>query len=182
MSSRIAPGGLRDLGPVIWAGSRVAGRVTHTEPPSFITVLGRGRRQFWGWFAFAGSLMPFGTLRREETEAVILHVSAITGCRYENEHHRHLARRTRLTPEQIEDAASAGPLTDSMWNERERALLAAAEQIVTTGDIDDDAWATLRAHLDERQAIELVQLSAHYLMLGTSLRVLRVEPDAPRGH
>ena len=90
MTARIAPGGRREIGAVAWLGSRIAGRVTGTEPPAFITTLGRGRRQFWGWLAFAGSLMPFGTLTRRESESVILRVAAVTGCAYESAHHRHL--------------------------------------------------------------------------------------------
>lgn len=40
---RIAPGGLRELGPAIWAFSRIAGHATNTAPPAIFTTLGRGR-------------------------------------------------------------------------------------------------------------------------------------------
>ena len=53
---RIAPGGRRDVGLVIAGLSRLAGRVTGTEPPAIFLTLGRHRRLFWGWLHFAGQI------------------------------------------------------------------------------------------------------------------------------
>jgi hypothetical protein len=47
-------------------------------------------------------------------------------------------------------------------------------------DLDGETWSALRSHLDEPEAIELCQLVGHYEMLATTLRVLRVAPDAHR--
>lgn len=176
---RIGPGRRREIGSVAWLGSRIAGRVTGTEPPAFVTVLGKGRRQFWCWLAFAGSLMPFGSLPRRETEAVILRVSTLTGCTYENEHHRKLGRRAGLTAEQVE-AVCSPEISGGDWTPRERVVLRCVDDLVTTGDLDDDAWERLRAELSEREALELIQLVGQYVMLSTTLRVLRVAPDRPR--
>ena len=181
MTARIAPGGRREIGAVAWLGSRIAGRVTGTEPPAFITTLGRGRRQFWGWLAFAGSLMPFGTLTRRENESVILRVAAVTGCAYESAHHRHLGERAGLSAAQIDEANNdTGGLSPELWSQRELTVLAAADELARTGDLTDATWQRVRGQLSEREAIELVQLTNHYVMLATTLRVLRVEPDAPR--
>ena len=59
-------------------------------------------------------------------------------------------------------------------------MLAAADEVARTGDLTDATWQRVRGQLSEREAIELVQLTNHYVMLATTLRVLRVEPDAPR--
>jgi alkylhydroperoxidase family enzyme len=48
------------------------------------------------------------------------------------------------------------------------------------GDVDDDEWMAMRAHLDERQAIELCLLAGHYEMLATTITALRIQPDARR--
>ena len=176
---RIAPGGRRDVGLVTWALSHGAGRVQGTGPPNLFLTLGRQRRLFRGWLRFAGQLMPFGTLPRRETELVILRVAHLRGCTYEWEHHRHLSRRAGVTPADIV-SVETGPAAPG-WSERERAVLAAVDALHAAGDLDDERWADLRGHLDERAAIELVLLVGHYEMLATAIGTLRIQPDVRRG-
>lgn len=175
---RLAPGTLRDVGPVVWAFSRLAGRVSRTEPPAIFLTLGRNRRLFWGWLHFAGRLMPGGRLPRRETELVILRVAHLRASRYEFEHHVRLGRRAGIDAEGVRRVV-AGPDTPG-WTSRERALLAAADRLVADRDLDDDAWRALRAELDDREAIELCMLVGHYDMLATVLGTLRVQTDVPR--
>jgi AhpD family alkylhydroperoxidase len=176
VSARIAPGGLRETGPLIWAFSRVAGRVTGTNPPHVFTTLGRGRGLFWGWLHFAGRLMPGGRLPRRETELVILRVAHLRACSYEFEHHVRLGRRAGVTADDVERVL-LGP-TAPGWSTSEALLLAATDELLRDRDLTDDTWAALRAEYDERTLIELLLLVGHYDMLATTLLTLRVEPDA----
>jgi len=175
---RIAPGGLRDTGPLIWGFARVAGRVTGTNPPHVFTTLGRGRGLFWGWLHFAGRLMPGGVLPRRLTELVILRVAHLRGCDYEFDHHVRLGRRAGVTAQDVERVRT-GP-QDPAWTERERVLLAAADELVGRRDLSDAGWDALRTQYDERSALELVLLVGHYDMLATALLALRVQPDRRR--
>jgi len=175
---RIPPGGLRDTGPVIWAFSRIAGRVTGTKPPHIFTTLGHHHGLFWGWLHFAGKLMPGGTLPRYQSEMLILRVAHLRRCDYEFEHHRRLGRRAGLTTERIE--ALRGDIADGPWNERERVLLATADALVTNRDLDDEQWAALRREVSQESAIEVLMLIGHYDMLATTLMTLRVQPDEAR--
>jgi AhpD family alkylhydroperoxidase len=174
---RLAPGGIRDTGPVIWAFARLAGRVTGTGPPHVFTTLGRGRGLFWGWLHFAGRLMPGGKLPRRSTELVILRVAHRRGCAYEFDHHVRLGRRAGVTAEDVE-RLQRDDLDE--WPEHQRVLLAAADELVTRRDLTDATWAALRSTYDERRALELVLLVGHYDMLATTLLALRVQPDRPR--
>lgn len=178
MTARIAPGTVRELGPAIWAFSRIAGRATGTEPPAVFTTLGRGRGLFWGWLHFAGKLMPGGKLPRRETEMVILRVAALRGCAYEFEHHVRLGRRAGVVPADVERiivGASAPGLSQN-----EKLLLQVTEELIATKDLSDTTWAELRASYDERTAIELLLLIGHYDMLATTLMTLRLTPDRGR--
>lgn len=175
---RIAPGGRRDVSPVTWVFSHVAGRAQGTNPPNLFLTLGRHRRLFRGWLRFAGRLMPFGTLPRRETELVILRVAHLRGCAYEWEHHRHLGRRAGVTAADVE-RVEAGPDAEG-WSERERVLLGAVGALVAEHDLDDERWAAVREHLDERGMIELVLLVGHYEMLATAIGTLRIAPDRRR--
>ena len=92
-----------------------------------------------------------------------------------------LGERAGLSAAQIDEANNdTGGLSPELWSQRELTVLAAADELARTGDLTDATWQRVRGQLSEREAIELVQLTNHYVMLATTLRVLRVEPDAPR--
>lgn len=175
---RIAPGGLRELGPVIWAFSRVAGRATGTAPPAIFTTLGRGRGLFWGWLHFAGKLMPGGKLPRRETEMVILRVAALRSCEYEFTHHVRLGKRAGVTAADVERIKVGSDA--SGWSGHEQLLMRITEELISTKDLSEDSWSALRSVFDERTALELLLLIGHYDMLATTLMTLRLRPDAAR--
>ncbi|RYI99131.1 MAG: carboxymuconolactone decarboxylase family protein, partial [Actinomycetales bacterium] len=52
-----------------------------------------------------------------------------------------------------------------------------ASQFVEKRDVDDATWATVRAHLDEAESIELLLLCGQYDSLATTLMTLRVQPE-----
>jgi AhpD family alkylhydroperoxidase len=172
---RIAPGTWRQVGPIGWLVSRISGRVSGTGPPNLFLTLGRHRRLFWGWLHFGGSLMPGGRLPRRETELVILRVAHLRECTYELAHHEHLAGRAGLDRSAVERAAE-GPDAEG-WSDRERALLAAVDELHAGQDLSDEAWDALGRHLDDRQRIELVMCVGHYEMLATAIAALRIQPD-----
>lgn len=171
---RIAPGGLRELGVVNHSISVLAGRVLGGPRPNIFTTLGRQRGLFRAWLWYSSKMMPGGKLPRRETEMVILHVATVRGCEYERRHHVRIGRRVGLRAEQVEHA---GDNHWDGWTARERAMLVAADQLVRQRDIDDPAWADLRAHLDEPETIELLLLCGQYDSLATTLMTLRIQPE-----
>ncbi|MFL6108902.1 MAG: carboxymuconolactone decarboxylase family protein [Marmoricola sp.] len=177
-SPRIPPGGLRELGPLIWGFSRLAGRATGTNPPAIFTTLGRGRGLFWGWLHFAGKLMPGGKLPRRETEMVILRVASLRRCDYEFTHHVRLGRRAGVTAADVE-RIKVGSTADG-WQGHEQLLMRVTEELIGTQDLGEATWSEVRAAYDERTAIELLLLIGHYDMLATTLMTLRLEPDVSR--
>jgi AhpD family alkylhydroperoxidase len=178
VSARIPPGTVRELGPAIWAFSRIAGRATGTEPPAIFTTLGRGRGLFWGWLHFAGKLMPGGKLPRRETEMVILRVASLRGCDYEFEHHVRLGRRAGVRAADVERIRTGS--TADGWQGQEQLLMRVTEELIGTKDLADATWTELRAAYDARTSIELLLLIGHYDMLATTLMTLRLAPDRAR--
>jgi AhpD family alkylhydroperoxidase len=175
---RVAPGTRAEVGLPNWLFARLSGRVTGTEPPNLFLTLGRHRRLFLAWAHFGGRLMPGGRLPRRETEMVILRVAHLRSCEYELHHHRRLAARSGLEEREMSDVLEDP--TAGSWTPRERAVLAAVDELHATEDLADPTWAALRQHLDEAQAIELVLLVGHYRMLATAIRTLRIATDQPR--
>jgi alkylhydroperoxidase family enzyme len=176
---RIGPGSREEVGFANAAILRVLGLATGGRAPNVFTTLARNRRLFRRWLWFAGGLMPGGKLARVDTELVILRVADNAGSAYEWGHHERLGRRAGLTPEEIERVRS-GPAAPG-WSERQRLLLAAADEMHGDGRIGDATWAGLAADFDEPRLIELCLLIGHYEMLAMTLNSLGVEPEAPSG-
>jgi alkylhydroperoxidase family enzyme len=172
---RIAPGGREDVGLRTWLLPKLIGLVTQPPPANLLLTLGRHRPLFRAWLRFSSRLMPRGLLRRRETELVILRIAHLRGSQYEYEQHVRLAPRIGLSEADLARVA-VGPRADG-WSPRERALLAAADELHRDGDLSDAAWSALREHLDERECIELCLLAGHYEMLATVIAALRVQPD-----
>lgn len=170
------PGSRRDVGPLAWGISVVAGRVAGTGPPNLFLTLGRHRRLFRGWLRFAGRLMPGGTFPRRETELVILRVAHVRSCDYERTHHERLGRKAGLGAVELARVAD-GP-DAAGWTPRERVMLRATDALLRDHDIDDATWTALHAELGDRGCIELCLLVGHYDMLAGTITALRIQPDA----
>ncbi|WP_067543604.1 carboxymuconolactone decarboxylase family protein [Nocardia crassostreae] len=175
MEPRIAPGRFRELGPVNWVVWQVLSRAAGTDDAHLFSTLGRTRGLFRGWLHYSGRLMPGGRLRRYDTELVILRVAHLRQCEYEMDHHIRLGKRAGVTREILE-RLRIGPAAPG-WSDKERALLAAVDQLVTTRDLDDSAWKTLAAHYDERRLIEIVLLTNQYEGLASTITALRIQTD-----
>ncbi len=174
-SPRVAPGGLRELGLVNWLFCRLAARSIGVPDVHLFRTLGRRRGLFRGWLAYSSQMMPFGTLSRYETEMVILRVAHLRKCQYEQDHHTRLGRRAGLDAE-TQKRIVAGPKADG-WSARHRALLEAADSLVGTKNLGDDAWDALSAHYSEQQMIEIVMLVGQYDSLATAIGTLRISRD-----
>jgi alkylhydroperoxidase family enzyme len=173
---RIAPGTAAEIGRINAAIAAVLGWATGSErPPNLFTTLARHRRLFRPWLRFAGSLMPGGSLPREDSELLILRVAHNCDCEYEWRHHE------RIAPESGVDASLVprvreGPAADG-FSARQVLLLRAADALHEHRDIDDELWAALRSELRDHELIELCMLVGHYEMLAMTLNSLRVQPD-----
>ncbi len=176
MSARIAPGRIRQLGPVNWAVWKVVSLVSRTDDAHLFSTLGRAGFTYRGWLHFAATvLMPGGRISRHETELVILRIAHLRGCDYEMDHHLRLSKRAGVTPE-LQARVLVGAGADG-WSDRHRAMLAVVDELVATKDVGDAAWAALAANLDDRGMIEFVLLVGQYDMLATTIDTLRIGRD-----
>lgn len=172
---RVAPGTLREIGFLNDLISLVGAVVTKGQRPHLFTTLGKHRGLFRGWLWFSGRLMPFGKLRRRETELAILRVAHLRSCEYEFRHHVHLSRRAGVTEADVARVA-VGPEAEG-WSPRERLLLRAVAVLHETKDLDDATWDAMRAEWTEAECIEIVMLVGQYEMLATTIAALRIQPD-----
>ena len=101
----------------------------------FLT-LGRHKRLFRGWLAFAGLLMPGGRLPRADSEVVILRVAHLRGSAYERGQHERIGRGAGLSGADVA-RTTEGPDAPG-WTPRQAALLAATDQLVLTRDVEPE--------------------------------------------
>ena len=146
------------------------------EPMHIFTTLGRANPElFRRWLAFGGALLS-GRLPGRLRELVILRTACRFDGRYEWAQHIGIAEGEGVTPAELAAlGGSAGELSAVSWSPLERAALQAVDETADDGAGGDATWGALDAQLDESELIELLMLIAHYLMLSTVLRSLRIQ-------
>jgi AhpD family alkylhydroperoxidase len=102
-------------------------------------------------------------------ELAILRVARRRDCAYEATHHTHMAGKLGLSAEEIE-AAAEGKATDEL----DAAVLAAVDELDVDSRVSDRTWATLCAHLDEHQRMDLVFTIGAYCMLAMAFNTFGV--------
>ncbi len=178
---RITPGDRTAIGPVNALITRVIGLGAGTgRAPNVFTTVARHRRLFRAWLRFASRLMPGGTLRRADSELVILRVAHRCGSEYEWRHHERIgrlpaSRRSRSRP-------SAPSRWRALSTPGRSLLVRAVDELHDDRTLSDPTWAALAERLSDTELIELCLLAGHYEMLAMTLNSLRVQPDpAPIG-
>jgi alkylhydroperoxidase family enzyme len=127
------------------------------------------------YHGFNGHVLFSSTLTPRQRELLVLRVAAVRGSEYEWAQHVVLAGDAGLEPEEIERVA-AGPDAPG-WSPVERALVAAADELVADALISDATWDVLAAELDDRQLMDLVFTVGAYDLLAMAFRTFGVELD-----
>jgi alkylhydroperoxidase family enzyme len=120
-------------------------------------------------------LLRTPTLEPRWRELAVLRVAWRTRSEYEWMQHVRLAARWGITTEEVEAVgrgADAG-----LWSALEADLLAATDQLLESYQIDDETWARLAQHLDERQLIELTFVVGTYTCLAMAFNSVGLAPD-----
>jgi alkylhydroperoxidase family enzyme len=113
-------------------------------------------------------------------EIIILRVTANRNCEYEwGVHVTIFAAAARLTPAQV--AASRAPAIDpALWSEAEAGLLAALDQLCSTGRLDDRVQDRFEADWTLEQQLEILALAGTYHTISFVANVARL-PGEPFG-
>ncbi len=179
---RIPSGRFRELGPLNWMLAKLAARTVGAPEMHLFTTLGQHRLLFLVWSLYSGRLLR-GRLPAVDTELVILRVAHLRACEYELQHHRRMARKQGLDSG-MQAAIFAWPnVADGAadrLSSRQRALLAATEELVKDRTITDGTWLRLATHLDRRQLIEFCLLTSQYDGLAATMSALHLPLDNPR--
>jgi alkylhydroperoxidase family enzyme len=125
--------------------------------------------------AFNGHILFATTLSQRQRELLVLRVATRRQCEYEWLQHVLLGRDAGLDDADL-DRVVAGPDADG-WDDLERALLAAVDELLAGARVHDMTWATLAAHLDGQQLLDVVFTVGAYDLVAMAFETFGVEPD-----
>jgi len=117
------------------------------------------------------------TLDLRDRKLAILRTGWLCQAPYEFGEHVNQARRAGFTAEEVERII-AGSLAPE-WDEHERAVLRAAEELHADAMVSDETWEQLSKRLSEHQLVELLVLVGQFAATAyfqNSMR-LRLEAD-----
>ncbi|GAA2734353.1 carboxymuconolactone decarboxylase family protein [Actinocorallia aurantiaca] len=128
------------------------------------------------FLTFNGHLLYGSTLTARQRELLILRVAALRNCGYEWAQHTILAEKAGLSPEEIARVAE-GPDAPG-WPPLERALVRAADELLSDGAVGGATWGILAREFDDRQLMDVVFTVGTYELLAMALSSFGVQPEA----
>jgi alkylhydroperoxidase family enzyme len=127
------------------------------------------------YHVFNGHVLFATSLSERQRELVILRVAALRRAEYEWRQHALLAADVGVTPDEL-SAVAEGPGAPG-WSLRERALLAAVDELVGSASVSPPTWELLRAWLTTEQLMDLVFTVGAYDLLAMVFGAFEVELD-----
>ncbi len=156
----------------------LSGRPDAAPMPKVLGLFARHLPLTETWLAFSES---FGgdqsILDPAVRELAVLRVAWRTRSDYVWYQHIRIGSHAGLTTEQLH-AVAAGPDSE-VWTPVERAIVAAADEIVDSARIGDGTWRVLAGHLDEAQLLELCFLIGSYFCLASVINSSGLPADPP---
>jgi alkylhydroperoxidase family enzyme len=120
-------------------------------------------------------LQPNRALPARLRELAILRAAIAGDSKFEYSQHMKVGRMAGLSEDKL--AAIKGWATSDKFDPGERAVMAAADEMVTRNLIEDDTFAVLKRHFTDAQIMEIVYVIALWRMHGMIVRALHLEYD-----
>jgi alkylhydroperoxidase family enzyme len=126
------------------------------------------------YMEFGMNILHHALIKPREREILTLRTGWLCDAPFEWGAHVKLGLEAGLTREEIERIKS-GPDAEG-WNELDRALLSAVDELHHGSTIGNETWDVLAAHYDDLQLIELPMIVGQYHMTAFFQNALRFRP------
>lgn len=135
-----------------------------------------------GWLGFFTNVRQRLGLSGALRELVIMQIAHLNGAPYEAEQHAPLALQEGLTRAQL-DALPHWPSSGS-FSPLQQTVLKLADTMTRDVQMPPELMRDVRAHLGDREVVELVGTIAAYNMVSRFLQALQIHSDdaRPIGH
>ena len=131
-----------------------------------------------GWLKLFTGIRLQGNLPGDLRELVIMQVAMINGAPYEAQQHRPIALKEGLTEAQVDDLDDWR--NSDAYSPKLRAILAYCDQMTRKVHVDDDVFAAVKQHFDDRLMLELTVTIAGYNMVSRVLEALHIDAGDDR--
>jgi len=125
-----------------------------------------------GWLRLGTAVRFKSDLDGATRELAICMVARTTGAEYEWRAHRRIAIDEGFSEAQLDGILD---WRTGQFDDRQRAVLALAEGLTKSVNVDDATFDAARAHLTPRQLVELVTTVAYYNMVSRFLVGLKID-------
>lgn len=132
-----------------------------------------------GWLAHLTGIRQQTSLDGAIRELVIMRIAHLNRAPYEADQHAPIALREGLVQAQL-DALQAPDADPSLFDAKERAVLAYADAMTRSVQVDDAVFDALRPFFDARELVELTATIATYNMVSRFLEALQVHSTDAR--
>jgi 4-carboxymuconolactone decarboxylase len=130
---------------------------------------------FKRWLVFGNHILTKSSLPARERELAILRIGWLCRAEYEWGQHVLIGRQAGLTDEEIERIPAGGDAAG--WSDRDRAILAAVDELHTDAFVGDATWRALESHFDTEQLLDLIFTIGQYNLVSMVLNTLGVQLD-----
>jgi alkylhydroperoxidase family enzyme len=156
-------------------------RIMRGAPPLLLFRVMASQPRAWDKFR-GGSLLDKGPLSMRQREIVIDRTCALNRCEYEwGVHVTAFAQAAKFTDEQIR-ATVHGGADAPCWSDAEQAMISAVDALHQRATLDEAEFANLKAHYDDAQMLEIIQLCGFYRTVSylCNALALPLEPTGAR--
>jgi AhpD family alkylhydroperoxidase len=129
-----------------------------------------------GWLHMGTAVRFNSKLNGGIRELAICSVAKATDAEYEWRAHSRLARREGVSDAQIDQLAHWRDST--VYDDRQRAVLAYADQMTKQIKVDDPTFAAVRGFFDDQEMVELTATIGFYHLVSRFLVALQVDLEA----
>ena len=112
------------------------------------------------------------TLSPRDRELLVLRTEWLCQTPFEWSEHVAISKAVGVSSDEIERITDGS--TAPGWNEDDRALIRAAEELHATAMISDEVWAILAKRLNEQQLFELTVVVGYYTLVAYFENALRL--------
>lgn len=127
------------------------------------------------WMVFANHVLGKSSLGTRDREILILRIGWLCRSGYEWGQHVLIGRDCGLSDDEIR-AIQVGPKAPG-WNDRERALLRATDELHGDAHVSDETWAALAEHYDTQALMDIVFTVGQYNLVSMALNSFGVQAD-----
>lgn len=173
---RISPLPAAAVGPegveIVRSLRQAAGLAETAQIPEVVATLLRHPGLYAKHAAIGAELFGKGALSPRQRELAILRTGWLCGAPFEWGEHVAIGQRAGLGTAEMAALTQEADLAG--WDETDRAIVRAAEELHRDAAISDAVWNELASFLDERQLIELVYVVGHYTKVAYLQNALRL--------